>query len=401
MTSTLKASRELPSAFYAVGFVILYLRGFASVTSLFVVPDAVDKLLLVGGCFFLFAHCALNFSRYRGSVLACLLALGLFAVSYYLSGQTAPFVAALIVIASASIERPERVVRTWLAATLFLVLLIMLVYVTCLALDSSLIDLTYRREDGVVVSTRYAFFFNHPNMAGAVLMMMCCSVAYLRFDDLDLRHYVAFELVALFIVLVIDSKTSGLLTALLPPLAHLSKRGLLRRRGVRLVVRLLPVALFAATFLLAGPLYSSAMESSFTGRVFLWHACFESQGVTVLGQPLGVSTAALANGWIGYARTLDSLYAEGLFVHGLPFCALYCWVFWRRLGQEGDGTRTEALTPVLLTVLLFGFTEVHMLDVFLCFPLVLLSEGMLRNPRFYAEEHGRRIRSSCGKCEVL
>lgn len=133
--------------------------------------------------------------------------------------------------------------------------------------------------------------------------------------------------------------------------------------------------LFFIVYLLAGPLYSDSLGQALTGRVSLWHYCLENQGVTLFGQFFVPTKSIGTNGWTFYYTTLDCAYASGLLVLGLCFSAFFCSCVYRRVKKNDPQLASEL--PLILVMLLFGFTEVHVFSIVICAPLLLLSGGIL------------------------
>ena len=138
----------------------------------------------------------------------------------------------------------------------------------------------------------------------------------------------------------------------------------------------MPIMCFIAVWLIAGPFYTSFLGDMFTGRVSLWHACLENQGITLFGQPFQATSHIGPNDWLYYFATLDSAYADGLFVLGLFFCLFYCWAFWRC--AKFSGIDSDRILPVLFAVSMLGVTEVHIFSVVVCFAPLLMGESLLK-----------------------
>lgn len=366
---------RMPATF-VLGFICVYLRTFASMTSLVVLPDAVDKGLLIAGAVFLGFHIVSKLESYGKRLLPLMLVLLSMVYAYFASGETTPLSVSLIVIAAATAGDSRSLVKLWLAITAFLLLFIVCVYGLVAVLDVSDLPYIFRRENGVESVVRFTFFFSHPNTAAAVVMMMCGAYMFLNYDNLGFLTYFFVLTVAALTLLLTDSKTStGLIVFLVVCFAAQRQWGIFERAGLRRLVVVLPIALFGLVYLIAGPLYSGSLGQSLTGRVSLWHHCLENQGLTLFGQPFAVAKSVGMNGWIYYYTTLDCAYADGLFVLGLCFSAFFCWCVYSRVKKNDSSLASEL--PLILTMLIFGITEVHVFSPVVCVSLLLLSGGIL------------------------
>lgn len=371
----LNSIMDLPASF-AVGFIILYLRSALTITTIFSVPDPVDRLMLLTGCFFLFLHCIVRCDSYKGRYFFATASLCIGLLCYVNSGESAPFVVILTVLAAATIDDIDDVVRLWLACTVGLVVFLAVLFAVEMAIDPQDSKIWVRLLEDGTVRQRFAFFFSHPNLFGAMVMMSCSAFVYLNQNWLGMVHYVLLVGIAGFVLFASDSRTSSLLIILLTAFSFIQKsRSVFDGRIIRKLVGVLPVAAFVAVFLVSGPLYNDSMSGMFTGRVSLWHACFVNQGVSLLGQEFVPSTSVDANGWVNYYTTLDSTYASGLYVLGVAFSLWFSWVVWKCATCEGY--EPGRVLPALLTMLLFGITEVHVFSFSICYVLLLLGKPIL------------------------
>ena len=371
---------ELPGQFTA-GFTLSYLKGFLSTLATVELPPLLDNALLLAGLSFLILHLIANAQMLGKKIIPCFAVLVLMAACYVLSSDSSPFFACLVFFCAISLTNVRPLIKLWFWMTCLLVAFNSLVYGLQVVAGSA--EVFYRFEGGLS-TVRFGMGFVHPNMAGAFLFWLCGCGLYLRYGKQTILDYVVVEAVAIFVIVVVDSRTSGYLTSALPFVFCMQSRWHLftGSRAIRFVLGLLPVALFLVTFALAGPLYNADIGESFTGRPWLWHACLESQGLTLFGQEFQDARAIGSGGFTWVATTLDSFYANGLMVSGLLFSSLFCIAFFKRC--QRDDRMLKAAMPFLVLVLLFGFTEGHLLDICFGFPLIMIcSTGFsLSNSQF-------------------
>lgn len=358
---------------YTIGFVLLFMRGLFQVISFASIPDALDKTLLVVGLVALTFHCATRLSCYKGRLVLIAAAALMGIASYVGSGETVPIIAVVVLTATATAGNMRAVLKLWLLLTVVPLGVLVIAYgLTCL-FDSQALHLHYRHTSD---TARHAFFLVHPNMFGGMVLMVTAVALYLSKRRTSIVAILAVIAVAAFVYLTSRSKTSSALIILLPFLllvAEHLKEG--DHRLLRMLAAILPVGLFVLVFLVAGPLYVPQMGDLLTGRVVLWHQCYINQGLTLLGQPFSVSTSVTSTGYTYYYTTLDDAYAMGMYVYGLAFCAWFCWiVFWV---CRSENLSTMRFLPIIALMLLFGVTEVHMFNLPLCGPLLMLS-GVMR-----------------------
>lgn len=364
------------SALFYVAFFLLYVKTMVSEIAVVSLPELIDDgaLLLSILCFVLF--CILRMRKFGSAAWLLGVFFAFFILNYFLTGLTNQLTAFLFIVAASFGVGKRRFVSIWFKTTAPLFAIMVVVYFVLFVLGSDLATFVVRSfdEDGAV---RLSFFFNHPNGAATVAMMLVGAMMYLAStSSLRVRHYALVLFAFLFILYTTDSKTSAVLTISLIPLYLMyQKTTFYDKPWVRGFIAVLPALLFCVTFLFMAPLYSVEVAGLFTGRVWLWHTTFVSSGITVFGHMFEPSTAMSFYGdWIAVANTLDSFYAVGLLTLGLVVCVLFCWAVFRSvLLARGDEV---AFLPLIIVLLLHGFTESGVLAVAISFPLIFLSVSL-------------------------
>lgn len=363
------------SAPFVLGFICIYMKTFASSTYLTILPDAFENCLLIAGIAFLLLHIISKSKSYGRRFIPLLLVLLSTVYTYYVSGETAPLSVSLIVIAAATAGNTKSLVSMWFVTTVSLTLFAISAYGFTAILAPNSLPYVLRWENGVQSTVRFTFFFSHPNTVAAIAMMMCGAYMYLNYDRLRFRTYAVVLIIDLLVFLFTDSKTSTVLIAFLVVCFVAQKQwGIFEHSGLRRFIAVLPIVFFGLVYVVAGPLYRDSFGRFLTGRVSLWHYCLENQGLTMFGQHFAVSRFTDVNGFTYYYETLDCAYASGLLVFGLCFSAFFCWCVYSCVMRK-DGLFASEL-PLILAMLVFGITEVHIFSPVVCGALLLLSKGI-------------------------
>ncbi len=360
-----------------IGLAALYLKSCFSIISLVTLSDAIDDILLVVGILFLAVHCLIHWKAYGYKLILFAVILVVLLYGYTRSGETAPLTIALVVIAVASIDNIKPLIKLWFVVTLVFFLVMVCAYALIALFDPDDLPVYHRTTAGVAGRARYSLGFVHPNLAGALLMMLGAAYLYLNYERLNYLHYIVVAVSSIIVFALTYSFTPFLLTILVMILFFVQKRWhIFQRKILNICTALLPIALFIAVFLVSGSLFSESISGFLTGRVTLWYGATANQGMTLFGQPLEEARVVLGNMYI-HVTTLDSFYAEGLIVYGLFFSVLFCWLYWRRIRYMDSGFSAEI--SVLIMLVLFGITEVHITTLSISFPaLIMLSRGIVR-----------------------
>ena len=367
-------------ALYVIGFSVLYLRSVLSITTLVELPDALDKSLLLIASAFLLLHCVSKLDLYSKHIALIVLSVSIGFISYLVSGETASFVVILAVLSTASITDIDCVVRYWLFLSVALMLFLITMFAIQMVCDPQGIKYFSRLSDsGLILKKRWSFYFSHPNMFGAMVLMSCSAFVYLYQNRIGFIHYFLILLIALFVFALSDSKTSSILICLLVVLSVVQRLfRLFDTAQARILVGLLPLGAFLIVYLVSGPLYTSSLGGLLTGRISLWHACYVNQGLSLFGNKFIESTSIGFNGWTYYYTTLDCAYASGLFVLGIAFSLWFVWAVWKCARWRGyDSGR---VLPALIIMLVLGFSEVHIFTFAICYVNLFLGRPLFEFP---------------------
>ena len=80
------------------------------------------------------------------------------------------------------------------------------------------------------------------------------------------------------------------------------------------------------------------------------------------------------NGWLYPAVTIDCYYAAALLQLGSWSLIFFIGLYLNSIYKFSNKNDTAGLC-VLMSCALFGFTEVHMVDMAVCYPLLVLGEN--------------------------
>lgn len=227
---------------------------------------------------------------------------------------------------------------------------------------------------------RLSFFFTHPNTLAALVCMSYIGLSSLK-DAFGAANYLSGVILSFLVLLITDSRTS---TAIL--LFYLSLRLIFNSRCNqlrRVVLRLffiLPVFFFVFSAILMLNILPAPVEAMLNvvlnGRPGYWILQYEQLGGwTFLGQQVLIGDQ-LINGWLYPSVTIDCFYAATLLQLGAwSFFAFYS--IYAIAGRRAIKNNDYSTVAALLACVLFGFTEIHMIDLAICLPLLLLGEAFL------------------------
>ena len=362
----------IPAAFF-IGYLILFIRNYFLILQVDVLPDLVDKAMLVSGLSFCFIHILSNTIFYKRRAALLFLIVGLAGLSYIKSGETSPLVALVVIIAAAPAADNQTLAKMWLVITSFVVLFTIIVYFTTLVISPSDIQFVIRLK-GSESTIRHSFFLCHPNVVAALLaMMFSCSLYLMKKRRLT---PILFIVIMFGVYSFTDSRTPFILFILVAALFFvLPDMSAKQKKVLTIVVEFLPAILLLAVFLLSGPLFSSELKDMLSARIGLWHACFSNQGISVFGDRFIATSSVEADGFIRFYTTLDSFYASCLFIYGIPVTLAILLINYITIHNCDD----VGLVIIFLFFWLEGFTEGHLTNLIFGLPLLLMGSGVFKN----------------------
>lgn len=260
--------------------------------------------------------------------------------------------------------------RIVLCTVAFLGILQCLVYILSGSLPGAV-----TRESGRV---RLSFFFVHPNFLAALTTMAFIAVS-LGWRKLNARHLFLGLCLAGAILVVTDSKTSTFILILYLVIRYfMQARPPEKQRWLTMVIASLPIFCSILVILtmmnsMPGVLYR-LLQKVLTGRPGYWLLQFEQMGGwTMLGRQT-IYGDYYYNGWLYPAVTIDCYYAAALLQLGSWSLIFFIGLYLNSIYKFSNKNDTAGLC-VLMSCALFGFTEVHMVDMAVCYPLLVLGEN--------------------------
>lgn len=371
-------AERLTRFFFYTGLALVIINRIINQTSVNLNLDYLAALPLMPiALFFLlvrFAGVSLGLDLKRFFISFALLILSF--VSYFKSGQSYLPTACLLLCGIGSINI-RNTIKAISACILLLIVGLGLIQLMDWALSGDLAGSVLRSNGRL----RLSFYFEHPNILGAMAFMSfigftVCS-EYLSASDCLMGISVGF-----LILFLTDSRTSCALLflyLLIRVLFDLRPRFINSKlRFVVLVFPLICELLSMLVMLQALPdSFIVNLNRLFSGRPGYWILQYNQLGGwTVFGQ-VALYGDQFINGWLYPSVTIDCFYAATLLQLGIwSFIAFY-FLYVNSIDQAFRSNDYSKLA-VLFVCAIFGFTEVHMIDFSICFPMLLLGEGLLR-----------------------
>lgn len=302
---------------FFVGLYILLFRWLFNITAFIELSVLSQRILLMAGVICL----SLKILTDTQNILKLLKYFALLAflfLNYKLCGESIIFISFLIIIASKNIEL-KKIIKT-LCITISSVLLISVVlYIVAYVFDAELLHYNIRKVDGDV-KIRHAFFFNHANTFSNILCWTYFMYLYYRYDKIKALDNIILCLIALFIYVFPNSRTTAILMVLFA-LVHWGYKKFKDTKVINFIVKnmwIICMVLSIVCLAFHNNSMIQKLDSMLSGRINLGYLTYDLYGTTLLGQeiPLEKSIQISQTRWI-MSLVIDNLYYRLMFYYGV------------------------------------------------------------------------------------
>lgn len=360
---------------FYVGFALLCLNTVISTyipLSSLAVSDFLSKLFVFCALMILLIRFVIvSMGRKVPFVLLSFVILCLSVVSYVRSGQMYLPSLFLCIFSIGSID-----VRNFLFKQGVCVLSL-LIFLACISVVYVLFtgDKSFFLNRSDTSVQRFSFGFTHPNMF-SVWFVMCILAISAKHKFNTAQAFICIFAV-LFLSATTNSKTAMIVLVfyvVFSVLAHIFKS----RIVLIISICLFGVLVFFSYILMAqgdnSSLYSF-FQTFITGRPGYWNLQYETVGVTFFGQKSLVGTVSDSSGWIHTSVTIDNAYVSMMVQLGVWALFVFAFVYIVALVRAEKKNDLTALV-LLATCTIVGFTEIHLLSVAVCAPILLISSSI-------------------------
>ncbi|WP_147569637.1 hypothetical protein [Collinsella ihumii] len=368
-----------------IGFWLLQIKFIWQMTTLLPKEDIVFNCLLLFGILFLGFRVAMLLPYYKCPSLV-LSGIALSLSAYFLSGETV-LVTTLLTVSAASGMNTQKVFRFWARAMTIILGSMIIIYIIFTIIGYKTGNMYY--NIGGFRESRNALFFSHPN--GCAAFTFAFAVCQCVRKDLSALSKVIYFIICSLIIFFIAGSRTSMVALLVFPISYLVVHTIIKRHLIikasiiGYTVIAIPIILMLFTYWLSSywftsPLYSQEINYLLTGRPLLWWAQYSYRGLTVFGQH-AFQGSVLIRGTYNEISTVDGMYASLLFNIGLAgflFIVILISKLYKHMDQKQlDIIDIAAYSGAFISVFAFGFCEWHALNVFVCIPLLLMSEGLV------------------------
>lgn len=358
--------------FYISFSMILILQMFLSASSLKYI-NIISPLSNLKYLFLLFLIIRIFFISYKVKHFFLFIFIGsLLAVSYIKSGSTTLLISYILIISAKDID------FTKLLKVFISVLSVSSIFIILLSQANIIENLQIIRQD--TGDLRYALGFGHPNTLGLVVLLVCMSWMYIRFDNLNFIDYISWALLALLIDQVVDSRTSLYMILLLLFLTIIFKMfgNVIMKFNISKLLLILMFPLFSLLSIWFTVQYDRTnplfvlINQLVSGRIRLANYFYNEYGFSLFGQKITL-IGTIESLYIPGAspQLLDNVYLQLIirfgFISLLIFCGCYIFLINKCIKEKNI-----ALIICIILMAIYGLTEVYPINVIYNFTLIAI-----------------------------
>lgn len=220
---------------------------------------------------------------------------------------------------------------------------------------------------------RCSFGFIHPNMFSMYVFQLILMWVWLNYDRLKQEHVVGFSAISFLVFIFTKTRTSLIDTLVLCLLLLFVHKEYGNSKKVLTVCAkyITPAAAIVTLFLsvtfASGNPLSRIADRILNTRIRLGGYVYERYGMTLLGQDLSGMKVTWDSFWGITEHTFDNIYTAVAMNYGLVWLIFICIAYYK-LAQK----QNAKINICLIMWALYGITEVHGLNAFMCFPILLV-----------------------------
>ena len=227
---------------------------------------------------------------------------------------------------------------------------------------------------GMIVGSkfRYKFGFGHPNTFAIYFFSIILMWCWLNYKKIRVKNIITIYALSLAVFYFTFSRTLLIAATILCGLlliAYISKRGFVIELAGKYSTLLMAIIMFLLCFTYkSGNPVNIALDALLSGRIKLGAYAYNQVGITWFGQPI-IQDVQWDSIWGLSYHTYDCAYTVLAMQYGLIWLVVVCLSFYR-IAKKGD-----IKTSIFIIVwALYAVTEVHPLNCYLSFPILLVSQ---------------------------
>jgi len=368
----MKKANYIANKLYYINLILLMLKIYYSVSDIIAIPKILSKsitffIIASFMCILFIKTLSKRFSKKQNIIYYSILAICFF--SSIVSRDYNIVLSYLLVICIKDIDL-KKVLKIILTINVVMLLIHVCGYILNLIFKFKDVVIYYT-DDGNVI---HNFLVGHPNHFALLLFWTYATYMYIRYEKIKYTDYILGIILAIFLYIVPQSRTTSLASCVLIFLIFASK---LNKEKINWLIKTTSKYIFIlfiiCTIIIIPPYKKMNEELRFivdkidailSGRILYPHAAYEIYGYTIIGEYIDYEEIQCWGGPI----IMDNLYGKILYNYGVFYAVLIGYLL---ISKNKQLKNEEHIYVIMFSII--AICEVHVLNA--CIGITLLMIG--------------------------
>ncbi len=352
------------------GILILTFKTTCSISSIIVISNIFDDILSISSAAILCVYTVSQIKNFKLLILY-LLFMGLGLLSANITGQSVILITIITIFALCSEQIDNAIKFIFYFEVIFLIINISIFVLLCLFGSYSF----FKNYGGRI---RCDFGFNHPNVFSSFLFNIILMWIWLNYKKITARHYISIIFISIIAYLFSGTRTSlvlSILTILLLFVSKRSKKSKFLFYTASVIVPLISILImFCIVYYTSDIAIINYIDKLLSARIRLGAYAYENFGITFFGQNLENINVTWDPYWGFNEFTFDCSYSYLIMNNGLIWLLIIS-LFFCFLAKR----KNNKINLFIIIWSLYAITEIHGLNCFYCFPILLIAYFVFYN----------------------
>lgn len=302
------------------------------------------------------------------SVYIVLIVLGL--ITYYYSKYTGFFTLMLIILSASKIEL-KKIVKFLFIFNSFIIITHIIIYFINILFDFESLNVMTRVTENSS-QLRHSFFFTHPNVFGIYVFWTIAMYYYLKYDSLAIVDYIITLLIALYMYIFPNSRTSVIVLCLLVFVTILEKKKIITTKILKIAFTVILIICTLSVFIIENPIIN-VIDNLLSNRIALGSIVYRKFGINLFGTDIrGGTGMTIVNKKIYSSVTIiDSAYYSLFLNYGIISYIIMILLIFRLLNKKKFESMNAEKVLVLIWMI-YAISETSCMSAIFAFPLFLI-----------------------------
>lgn len=362
--NTLKLPRIKDS--FELGIILFTIKTFFDVSDIFSVGTIGDSLLVI----IAMISMIISIIKQRFSIKTLLIYLVVTIMSLYTTMKTGQSVIIITTITCLALRKKDlnKTIQTIYSISKILLTIQLFCFFALVLVKQQ--PLLLSMSDGRI---RMSLGFVHPNSFAIYFLNLLLMWVWLNYEKINKKDILFMILLSTLCFLMTDTKTSYIITLIFSILLYLIKYSKLPKNIINIISKyIFPILSVLILILiikfLDGNIIAHKINHMLTGRIKLGAYAYNKFGLSLLGQNIEFGTIIWESSWLLNSFTFDSIYSTFWINWGWIWIVVLSILFLKL-----SNLKNKKINLFIIVWSLYAITEVHGLNGFLCFPILLLT----------------------------